>query len=154
MVLYDVAEYRKRSGPSTRPRVPCVDHAANYCGVLSYTRHSLPLSCLSFFSFSRSQGKEKDKPSPAKAAGSRKSPAGPPSGRKQSAKAAGGRGAAAVEANSKMRAELDEATRKRNDFLSERYARCFAETARARHVRWNTCRMLVSRASACGILVG
>eukprot|EP00752_Nemacystus_decipiens_P010606 g9444.t1 len=58
-----------------------------------------------------------------KASGSRKSPAAV-SGRKRSnsAKPPGGRASGVAEANSKMRAELEEATRKRNEFLSERRA--------------------------------
>lgn len=84
-------------------------------------------------SLSRSQGKDKVKTAKDKdkdkATGSRKSPAAA-SGRKQSNSAnkppAGGRGGSGVaEANNKMRAELEGATRKRNEFLSERCVFCF-----------------------------
>eukprot|EP00903_Cladosiphon_okamuranus_P009406 g8970.t1 len=75
----------------------------------------------------RQQGKDKEKPvkDKDKAAGSRKAPA-VVSGRRQPAKhhkpTAGGRGGGTAEANSKMRAELEEATRRRDEFLSERRA--------------------------------
>lgn len=90
------------------------------CFVLSYLVHAT-ISSLHLALTSQGKDKVKAAKDKDKATGSRKSPAAV-SGRKQSnsAKPPGGRGGGMAEAKSKMRAELEDATRRRNEFLSER----------------------------------